>query len=824
MSVTGTSSNGGKLNQTGSGNITFTGALTNVALADTISQTSTGAITASAGFTNAGVYIQSSSSTGGISITGTLNNSGVITQTKGNITLTGDITNSGTLTLGSANLNVSGNYTNSGTYSQSTGTTLFNGSSAETLQDASSAGTTFHNVNFSGTGIKTMSSGAFSVYSTSVLTMIGGSNLGANGNLTLKSDTLGSATVAALSGGAKITGNVSVQRFMSGSSLSHRGYRLMSSPVNQGSGIYSINYLINSCYLSGTNGTSGGFDKTGNPTIYLFRENMAPMYTTFLNSCFRGINNITTSPLYGMDDTTYPTTNIPVGNGYLFFFRGDRHADSLSVETRSSYIPVHATLTATGTLNTDSVTVKDWYTQSSPNLGYTSTAGNSSVKGYNLVGNPFASSIDWDKLQSTSPGSGIYGYNIQSTIYVFDEVSKTYASYISGSGGVGSQAFVSNIIASGQGFFVIAKCSCATLKFYESAKTNTLPTGTKLLMSTNLITINNQYLRLQLTGEDSTISEQTLVRFKDQAPLTYRDDVDALYKPGFGAASLSTYSHDSVNLSINTIPLPGPKSEVIKLKVNTAMGGLYTLSLRDIVAIPQLYDVWLMDAYKKDSLDMRQNKIYSFNIYKNDTASFGSSRFSLVIRQNRAYAYQLVNFDASKVIGTNRQVQVIWSAINEGNYTAFTVERSTDNGNTYQVLGGVKATGQGTYSFLDKTPAAGANLYRLKQENINNTISYSKIVTIQYADLSGEQLGNKINIYPNPANSNISLNITEATSNSAIYNIKLINTSGLIMQEITSSGPFWQGNTVNLQPGTYILQVFNHDTQNLVGESKFVKL
>ena len=823
MSVTGTSSNAGTLNQTGSGSITFTGAATNVATTGIISQTSTGAITASGGFTNAGTYTQGSGSTGGISVTGTLSNSGTITQTAGNIAVTGNITNSGTLTLGSANLTISGNYTNSGTYSQSTGTTLFNGSSAETLQDASSGGTNFNKVSFSGAGTKTMSSGAFSVSSVSVLTMIGGSTLAANGNLTLKSDTLGSATVAALSGGAKITGNVSVQRFMSGGSLSHRGYRLMSSPVNQGSGIYSINYLISSCFLTGTNGTSGGFDKTGNPTIYLFRENIAPMYTTFLNSAFRGINNISTAPLYGLDDATYPTANIPVGNGYLFFFRGDRNAASLSTETVSSYVPMHTTLTATGALNTDSITVKNWYTPSSSNLGYTNTTGNSGVQGYNLVGNPYASSIDWDKLQPSS-GSGIYGYQILSTIYVFDEVTRTYGSYISGSGGIGSQSFVSNLIASGQGFFVMAKCSCAKLTFYESAKTTSLPTGAQLLMGTPLITINNQYLRLQLTGKDSTISEQTLIRFKDQAPLNYADDIDALYKPGSGGASLSTQSQDNLALCINSIPLPGAKSEVIKLNVNATASGLYTLSLRDLVAIPQLYDVWLIDAYKKDSLDMRQNKVYSFNIDKNDTTSFGSDRFSLAIRQNPAYAYRLLNFAASKTPNTNHQVEVTWTVVNEGNYTGFTVERSTDGGDTYIVLDGIKASGRGIYTFLDTSPAIGTNLYRLKQEDINNTISYSKIVAIQYSNLNNEQLGNKINIYPNPVSSNISLNITEASSNSGIYNIKFINTAGLIVHEATSSGLSWQGSTVNLQPGTYILQVFNHNTQNLIGESKFVKL
>jgi len=760
-----------------------------------------------------------------MTITGIFNNIDSLKQTGGAITVNGDLTNSGKLILGTANLTISGNYTNSGMYSQSTGTTLFNGSSLETLQDASSAGTNFNNVSFSGAGAKTMASGVFSVSSTGILTMIGtNSVLASNGNLTLKSDTTGSATVAAVPRGATISGNVKVQRFLSGGASTRRGYRLLSSPVNQGSNNYNINYLINSCYLSGTNGVSGGFDKTGNPTLYLFRENMAPQYTTFLNSCYRGINNISTAPLYGMDDSTYPTANIPVGNGYLFFFRGDRNAASLATETTPTYVPVHATLTATGTLNTDTITVREWYTPSKWSLGYSVTAGNDSVRGYNLVGNPYASSINWDTFQTASNTTGIYGSSVKNKMYVLDEVTKTYGSYIAGSGGVGSQSFVSNVIASGQGFFVVATCSCARLTFSESAKTNTLPTGGKLLMGTPMIKINNQYLRLQIMGKDSTIAEQTLIRFNQNALMTYDDDLDAYYKPGSGGTSLSTRSQDNAGLCINTIPLPGIKAETIRLSVDATAAGSYTLSLRDLVAVPQLYDIWLTDAYTKDSLNMRQNKIYSFNINKSDSTTFGDKRFMLVLRQNPAYAYQLLNFSATKMSNTKRQVQVTWAAFNEGNYTAFTIERSTDGGNTYQILGGVKAAGQGTYSFIDNTPVIGANLYRLKQENINNIIAYSRVVTIQYSNLSGNQLGNNINIYPNPVSNNISLNIAATSSNSETYDIKVINTLGLIIQEKTTSGPLWEGNAGNLQPGSYILRVFNHNTQDLIGESKFVKL
>jgi hypothetical protein len=115
-------------------------------------------------------------------------------------------------------------------------------------------------------------------------------------------------------------------------------------------------------------------------------------------------------------------------------------------------------------------------------------------------------------------------------------------------------------------------------------------------------------------------------------------------------------------------------------------------------------------------------------------------------------------------------------------------------------------------------------LYRLQQEDINNTISYSKIVTIQYSGLSNQLAGGKINVYPNPANGTINLAINTGTANPAVYRIRVMSSSGLVVKDVTSSQATWQGNVSNLRPGTYMIQVINNSTQDLVGENKFVKL
>ncbi|HEY4196794.1 MAG TPA: T9SS type A sorting domain-containing protein, partial [Mucilaginibacter sp.] len=240
------------------------------------------------------------------------------------------------------------------------------------------------------------------------------------------------------------------------------------------------------------------------------------------------------------------------------------------------------------------------------------------------------------------------------------------------------------------------------------------------------------------------------------------------------------------------------------------------------VAVPKLYEIWLMDAYQKDSVNLSVNNLYGVDINKADSASFGTNRLSLVIRQNPALAYQLLNFTASKMPAAP-QVQVVWKTVNEQNYTNFTVERSIDDGKTFDILGGLQGTGAGTYSLLDKNPITGQNLYRLKQEDINNTITYSNVVTIQYSDLSNNSLDN-LNLFPNPASSSINLAIIATPDQTATYNIKFVNSSGLVVKQVNSSQPSWQGNISSLKPGTYFVNVFSNKDQSLVGRTKFVKL
>jgi len=713
------------------------------------------------------------------------------------------------------------------------------------------------NLNF--TGVSLQNSSTFYLGSTSVINLTGsGTSVQNTGTFTLQSDVNGAATIGNISGaGATCTGVYNVQRYVTGGSLPYRGYRLLSSPVNAGivggNTVYSLNYVQLSSYITGTTATAGGFDNTGpgNPTLYLFRENIAVSNASFTSGNYRGINNITTAPTYSLDGDG-SGFNIPVGDGFFFFFRGDRSLASFATETTTTYVPTSTTFTATGALNQGQITAKDWYTPASSNLGYTNTAGNSSVQGFNLVGNPYASSIDWDTFNSTSTTTGIYGNSLSPFIYVLDGVTKNYNVYGAGNGGVGTIATSnSNIIPSGQGFYVVATSASAQLIFNESAKTNGQATAANgnLFLGTPPPTAIAQHLRLQM-AKDSINTDDTYIGFGAGFKTQYVFNEDAPYLPGEGKVGICSISSDNIPLAINKLPLPGQQSLTIKLKVKATEDGNYSLNMTEEVAIPQLYDIWLMDAYKKDSLDMRANKTYAFNLIKADTNSYGSNRFSLVIRQNPALGVHLLNFAATKAATGAR---VTWTTENEQNYTNFTVERSVNSGATFEALGGFVSTAAGTYSFSDNNPPAAVDQYRLKIEDLNGSISYSNIITLIYGNSTNAVTSN-ISVYPNPSTGVINLainssggngsayafsplqtgaltaslaatqpNVTQANATQS-YGIKILNATGSVVKTATSSQPNWQDNVSNLIPGTYIIQVVNNTNNKMVGKSTFIKL
>jgi hypothetical protein len=135
-------------------------------------------------------------------------------------------------------------------------------------------------------------------------------------------------------------------------------------------------------------------------------------------------------------------------------------------------------------------------------------------------------------------------------------------------------------------------------------------------------------LKIKLV-KDSTNYDETMIRFNHTATKAYNPGEDAVYLMGFGQEHLASLSYDSTDLAINSLQYMPDMS--VGLDIHARLSGVYRLQLSYRKNIPSGIQVWLKDAYRKDSLEISHYNYY-FDLYQADTASFGRNRFSLVIR------------------------------------------------------------------------------------------------------------------------------------------------------------------------------------------------
>ena len=238
---------------------------------------------------------------------------------------------------------------------------------------------------------------------------------------------------------------------------------------------------------------------------------------------------------------------------------------------------------------------------------------NTYTKGFNLVGNPYPSPIDWD-----AP-SGWTKDNIDDALYFFkasgtDEYGGTYSTYING---VSSDGVVSNIIPSMQGFFVHVSDGAypvtGTLGLDNSVRINNLThpftksDGTKSL----------QLVRLAVKFSDDPASEDPAVIYFDSKATESMDgtlDALKLMNTDLNVPNLYSVSSDARKLSINALPYITSTPYQVPLGVKTYRNGTLVFSIKSIDESIASSGIYLYDAVTGINQDLLNGNTYSITL------------------------------------------------------------------------------------------------------------------------------------------------------------------------------------------------------------------
>lgn len=463
----------------------------------------------------------------------TVNGSGT-TLLNCNLTINQNLTvSSGILDVSGSNftVNVKGNLTNNGTINCRAGLFNLNGTTGPQIISGTT-NTTFYNLTLSNsTGLVVNSPQSLS----NILTVSGG-NFNSNGNFTLLSDASTTARIAPVTGGGTFSNSMTIQKFISGRP---KGWHDLSSPVQS----TTINDWDDEMYMSGIgpyDGIVGPAGVDGNTGA-----NFKSVYTY-------------SEPTANYVVVTGSATTLQVGTGYEIWLADDQTSwFSKVIDTRGV-----------------------------PNFGTKviscSFAGPGSAKGYNLIGNPFASAITFSACTRTNVNANIL--------------------FLDGSGNVTSYGSNATIPAH-QGFWVIANGAAASISIPENAKSTDVTTshyrknedyGIKLVFSSPMLPYYNE----------------NEVNFESGATLGFDNDLDAPYiKSPINSAPALFMTNNENNGKMITNAINADADEVIlPLGYYTPLEGTYYIQPNVLNTNGYNY-VWIENTKTGQKFDLNTSSI-----------------------------------------------------------------------------------------------------------------------------------------------------------------------------------------------------------------------
>lgn len=189
-------------------------------------------------------------------------------------------------------------------------------------------------------------------------------------------------------------------------------------------------------------------------------------------------------------------------------------------------------------------------------------------EGWNLIGNPYPSSIDWNSMYIVKSGIASATYcHVSSTEGAENE---GWATYINGTGTNGGTQY----IAPCQGFFVQANAETGSVTMNNGAR---LHNATTFFKNTKIVP---NLIRLEVSGNG--YRDEAVVRFVPEATADFDGNYDARKLFGEVAAAAQVYTAGTGQLSINSLP----ETNMVPVGVKIGSTGSYTIAATEINDMP----------------------------------------------------------------------------------------------------------------------------------------------------------------------------------------------------------------------------------------------
>jgi hypothetical protein len=158
------------------------------------------------------------------------------------------------------------------------------------------------------------------------------------------------------------------------------------------------------------------------------------------------------------------------------------------------------------------------------------------------------------------------------------------------------------------------------------------------------------------------------------------------------------------------------------------------------------------------------------------------SPFTIASVEAAALPVTLTSFTAKPT--PDNKVSLAWVTSTEQVNKGFGIERQEEGSGKFQSLGFIASKAPGgnsqttlAYSFKDMTAKNGTNMYRLVQEDLDGTKTYSEVRVV---NLNGQSVSM---VFPNPSNGAVNIS---RTADGRKMNIQVIDQSGRIVSQVNN--------------------------------------
>ena len=266
-------------------------------------------------------------------------------------------------------------------------------------------------------------------------------------------------------------------------------------------------------------------------------------------------------------------------NSWLNFYDS---FDDTEFETAKGYLVAYNPLKESkfyGDLNT---------TSSTKNLSFSSGQG----EGWNLLGNPYASAIDWDLLTKSM--------DIDATVYVLKGSDNTYDSWNGSTGDL-----TDGHIPINNGFFVKAGSSGQSITFNTDDQ---VQSSSSFLKNSESTTAEHT---LKVSIANSDYSNNTYIQFRDDASNEFDNSMDAYKLMGSSNAPQLFTSINDIYYSINCLPFSLNEIQLSMGFVNS-IASEYTISATGFESFMDVeFEIFLEDTEEGNIINL-ETEDYTF--------------------------------------------------------------------------------------------------------------------------------------------------------------------------------------------------------------------